>query len=420
MVPIARTHHPARRSAPSKSDRASAGAAPAYTLRAVVHGFGLALVLVQPATRASALQRGESSPIVLTHPDRVTEQKFSLVQSARELADGRLLISDFIEERIAIIDFTNDVVSDRTRNGPGPDEFRLPGALRAFRGDSTLLVDMGNSRIDVLDGDGRIRRVLVPPSPGAAYPAGADSQGRLYFGIPAWTQRQPLPGDTVELATWDPVTGHVESLARIHGSTRAPPPTGPQDGPRLPMVVFAPQDAWAVGAGGRIAIVSGADFSVRWLAGGRVVATGPPAATPQPRVTAADRTAWVREFAVSSPVSGKGPGGTLGQAPAESSSPAEIERMVRRTTFADVLPFFRAGDARIDAAGRLWVGLMTPTGQPRRYDVFDGSAKRIATVELGPGRRLLAVGVRHVYTVVSDDVGLETVERHSMPVIRGE
>jgi len=386
---------------------------------AAATALGLAAALMMPATSASALQRSPAARTVLKSPDRTLAQKFSLIQGARELADGRLIVSDFIEERVAVIDFANGGVSDRTRIGAGPDEFRLPGALRFFRGDSTLLVDMGNNRLDVLDQDGRIRRSLTPPSPGAAYPAGADAQGRIYFSIPAWTVRRRAAGDSVELAIWDPATDSVWTFAMIHGSTPAPQPSGPQDGPRLPMVVFAAQDAWAVGPDGRVAIVSGADYSVRWLAGGRIVAAGSPIATRRERVTAEDRTACVREFALSSPVGGRGPDGGLGHATAEMNSPAEIERMVRRTTFAETLPFFRAGDARVDPSGRLWVGTMTPVGEPRRYDVFDREARRIATIELEAGRRVLAIGARYVYTVVADDDGLETIERHPMPALPG-
>lgn len=356
---------------------------------------------------------------MLDRPDRTIEQKFSLIQSARETADGRLIISDFIEDRIAIVDFNAGTVSDRNRTGRGPDEFRLPGALRPFRGDSTLLIDMGNSRVAVLDPDGRIRRSLRPTSPGAGYPAGADPQGRLYFGIPSWSARTPLAADTVELAVWDPVTDDVRAFARIHGMTWAPQPRSPQDGPRLPMVVFADQDSWAVGADGRIAIVSGADYSVRWLVNGRVNASGPSYASERQRVTARDRTAFVLDFARSSPVSGRGEEGGLGHVPAEENSPAEIERMVRRSTFAETLPFFRAGDARIDGAGRLWVGVTTAIGEPCRYDVFDSSARRIARIELARGRRLIAVGARHIHVVFTDEDGLETIERLPLPALPG-
>lgn len=42
--------------------------------------------------------------VVLSGPDRVLAEPFSQIAGARELADGHLMISDRVEERVVVID----------------------------------------------------------------------------------------------------------------------------------------------------------------------------------------------------------------------------------------------------------------------------------------------------------------------------
>jgi hypothetical protein len=365
------------------------------------------VVLASVSERASAQE-----PIVLATPDARLSEPFSLLRGARELADDRLLVTDWTEQRLAIVDFARDVVQDRGRVGAGPAEFRLPATLLPFRGDSSLLVDVGNARLTVLDGDGRPGRSFQPRHAAARWPGGADANGRLYFTIPAWMVDAPLPNDTVELAVYDPATHDVRTLTRVHGSKQ--PSSNYAPTPRVPYVVFAAQDTWTVGADGRIAIVRGDGYRVQWLKDGRPV-TGPAyAGRPQP-VRPEDRTAFVRQFLASSPISGKGEGGGMGATPAEMQSREQVELVVRGSEFAETLPAFRAGDTRIDPAGRLWVGVWDRADAPRRYDVFDAQGRRLGTVQLRADRHLLTVGRAHVYVGHTDGDGLQTVERYGIP-----
>jgi hypothetical protein len=178
--------------------------------------------------------------------------------------------------------------------------------------------------------------------------------------------------------------------------------------------VFAAQDTWTVSAAGRIAIVRDQGYRVQWIDSTRTV-TGPANTVTTSPVTDADRTDFVRRFLQASPVSGRGEDGGLGRNSAETLSRENVERMVRGSEFAAHLPAFQAGDVRTDAAGRLWVGTWSRTGQPRRYDVFDASGRRRGTVQLRANRHLLTVGRAHVYVVHTDDDGLQTIERYPIP-----
>ena len=377
-----------------------------------------AIVLTLVVTTAVPVaQLAGQSVLQFGRPDAVLREPFSLIKGVRELADGRVVVTDWIEQRIAVVDLAKGAITDRGRIGSGPVEFRLPDRLLAYRGDSTILVDRGNARLAILDRDGRIVRTMQLSNPSANYPGSADAQGRLYFTIPPWNAAQPLPADSVELARIQPATNSVEVIGRLKGSTQPPQPNGPQLSPRIPMVVFARQDAWAVSPSGRVAIVRGGNYTVEFYEGGRVV-RGPSNAYTPIRATEAERTEFARQFTMNSPMSGKGPEGAMGHTPAEFLAPARIAELVKASTFADVLPYFRPGDVRFDGSDRLWVGRSTPRGEPLRYDVFNAAATRIAAIQLPRDRRLLALGKQHAYLVFTSGEGLETVERYALPLIK--
>jgi hypothetical protein len=125
--------------------------------------------------------------------------------------------------------------------------------------------------------------------------------------------------------------------------------------------------------------------------------------------------AFVREFLTQSPTSGKGPGGGLGHSTLPSE--AEIAAMIPGTQFAERHPMFSAGDVIAAPGGVLWVGRPSERGQPVRYDGFDGSGRRIAQVELGSGRRILAAGRKGLYAVWEQESGLQYLERYPVPTV---
>jgi hypothetical protein len=370
-------------------------------------------VLFVLAAGMTADPRDQSAPLLLSEPDAVLREPFSLIRGARELTDGRLILTDWIEQRIAVADLRRNQVTSQGRIGAGPTEFRMPSALHAWRGDSTLMIDVGNSRIAVLDRDGRIARTFQPSDAGARSPGGADMSGRLYFTVAPWNTPQPLPGDSVEFAVLD--GSDKRRLGQLQGSVllRTPAPR-----PRVPNVIFAKQDGWAVSPSGRVAIVRAGDYHVEWLDGTRVV-KGPATPFTAIRVTDRERTAFVRSFLESSGMSGRGPDGGIGHTPAEMMTPERVQEVVEASTFAEEMPAFRAGDVRIDGEGRVWVGRWSRHGEAREYDVFDEAGRRMRTIRLRADRHVIAAGRRHVYVAATSDDGLQTVERYPIPTFGG-
>lgn len=373
-------------------------------------GLTAALLLIAAIDGLRAQAPGEIS---LGQPDARLSEPFSLIRGLRELPDGRLLVTDWIEQRLAVVDLVRDAVSDRGRVGAGPGEYRLPAGLLPFRADSSLLIDMGNGRLTVIDADGRIGRSFQPTVSSALYPGGVDADGDLYFTIPQWSAERQLAGDSIQLGVWDPDTRQSQMVATIHGMTL--PPSNYSAGPRVPFVIFARQDSWAVSPSGRLAIVRGGDYVVEWWQGERRIAASAPTQLRPIPATTAEQMEYVRQFLQSSPTSGKGPDGGMGHTSAEHQTDDGVRQVMRYSTFAETLPFFRPGDVHIDARGRAWVGRWLPAAEPRLYDLFDADARHVASVRLPANRRLLALGRAHVYLVATDGVGLETIERYLLP-----
>ena len=371
---------------------------------------------VTAAAAALAVLAGAvtAQPVRLSAPSATLAEEFAAIRGVRELADGRVLVSDYLDQRVVLADFARGSVTVRVAEGSGPGEARLPTRLIALPGDSTILVDLGNNRLSVLDGQGRAVRTVAAERPGLLGVRGVDAGGAFYFAVPAWAERESaLPDDSVRVVRWDPRTGQVSDVAVIQGDRMRSDIRQPARTPRIPTIGFAAQDAWVVSESGVVRIVRAGSYRVESRAPGAPAVLGPSYAYPTKAVSAADRLAYVREFLTSSPMSGKGPGGGMGFSPVPSE--AEIAVMVRGTEFAQRHPMFSAGDVIAAPRGRLWVGHPPEAGQPVRYDVFDESGRRAAGVELRPGRRVMAVGRQGVYVIAESADGTQRLERYPPP-----
>ena len=219
-----------------------------------------------------------------------------------------------------------------------------------------------------------------------------------------WNAREDAPDTTV------PATTRV--VAVIQGSRRRSDAGTPSREPRIPVVGYAKQDGWALLSNGSLAIVRGGAYRVEVVSpDGRRVAGPPYAGRPRP-VTDDDKRRFVIDFMASSPTSGRGADGGMGHSPAVDD--AAVTRFVRSTEFAEEHPWFQ-GAPIPSPGGRVWVRRAGPADAPALYDVFGGDGRRVHTVALPPGRRVLAVGVRGVYAAHADELGLESVERYRLP-----
>jgi hypothetical protein len=338
---------------------------------------------------------------------------FSLINGVRELADGRVIVSDWIEERVSLLDFAAGSRQEIGRVGGGPGEFRLPGRLLPFRGDSTVLVDLGNTRLAVIGADGAIHRTIRITRPGASNPSAVDGGGGVYYVQPGWAMGDP-PGsrDPRPLVRWTPETDEVEEIARVDTARPRSDAGEPRMTPGIPFVMFAARDGWAAGLDGSVAIVRWNPFRVEWRRGG-VTTMGPILEHVETPVTPSDREAFVRRFIESSPISGRGEDGGLGQSP--SATDQEIRELIDTNEFSEVHAPFDPAAITLDPRGRLWITRTPPTRSPCIVDVVGPAGTRIGSVALPQGRTLVSVGRRYLYAVSRDEFDLETLERFVIP-----
>ena len=355
-----------------------------------------------------------AQPIKLVTPNATLSEEFSAIRGVRELRDGRVLVSDYLEQRVVLADFAKGTLLARVTKGGGPAEARLPTRLVPALGDSTFLVDLGNNRLLVLDGQGKPVRTVAAERPGVLGTRGVDASGALYFAVPGWAEREnALPGDSVRVVRWQPGSSSTEFITVIQGERMRSDIREPARVPRIPIVGYAAQDAWVMTAGGTVRIVRGGGYMIESRAPKAAPVIGPSYAYVTRPVSAVDRATFVRNFLTTNPTSGKGENGGMGFSPPPTDE--EVNALLRNTQFAERHPMFSAADVVAGMDGRLWVGRTVEPGKPVLYDLFDAAGRRTASVELQPGRRVAAVGLKGVYVVFESEEGLQHLERYPLP-----
>ncbi len=372
--------------------------------------FPLALV----ALCASWPIHASAQLVKLDQPTATLAEEFSFVRGARELSSGHLIVADWAENRVVIADFATNSLRRLMREGPGPQEVRLPSGLVRLRGDTTLLYDEGNNRSHVLAPDGRSLRTILADVPGRGGIRGLDATGAFLYAIPSWSEGpKAMPDDSVRIVRWNPrQSGDPQVVAVVQG-TRYRKDRSPAMQQRLPIVGFASQDSWLIAPDGALAVVRATPYHVEFLRPGQSPIVGPSYPVSTRSVTTNDKLRFIRDFADGSAVSGRGPGGGMGRGP--KISEAEVTRMAGTAEWAERFPPFEASAVVAGADGRIWVGAVALPGVARRYDVFDQSGTRVMQVELRAGRRIIHVGARGVYAVAEDADGVQTIERYRVP-----
>lgn len=350
----------------------------------------LVVAVLAVAAPAWAQARG------LRNPPQRFDDPFSSIRGVRELPDGRVLVADYVENRVAIVDFTRGSSIDVLTDGAGPRNVRLPMGIVAL-GDSSAVVDAGNSRLVVLGPTGDVVRAQVVERPGRQAVRGLSADGQWLYAIPAWAEGpKALADDSVRVVKWRPKSEQEQNVLVLQG-TRYRKDKGPSREPRIPIVGFAGQDAWAVDRDGSIWVVRHAPFRVERLSPDGQWVRGPVQAAPSRPVTLADKQRFVREFASANPTSGRGEGGGMGRTPLPNER--QVARQVEITEWAASHPSFDAGGVVVAPGGHLWVRRDADPSRAARYDIFDASGRRLREVALPPGERVVAATARGVYVI---------------------
>ena len=363
----------------------------------------------------------EPSIIDLRTPDALAAEQFTLIKGFRELPDGRIMVTDWVEQRVVVLDLASGEVRDLGSVGGGPKEFRLPSQLIALPNDSTLLVDYGNARMTVLDPSLEFVRTMPLNVHGTTWrmsPRGAGPDGTLYFSWSLWSYpngtRAPGPRDSVEIGRWSHESGlRTVGDVRLKGSVLK---AGRSSSKGLPYVAFTKQDGFAVSPDGWVAVVRSTPFRVDWYGPNGEVVQGPMKPYAPIPVSKDDLRDHIRRWLASTATTGRGDGGgTFGLVPSSEQSADVIEDRASKATYEKEFPPFVPTGVWAPAPGVVWVQRWLPEHSVPTFDVFDRNGVRRTLVSLPRDRRIIGFGRDAVYATVADEDDLLTIERYPLP-----
>ena len=362
-------------------------------------------------------QVGEHS---LGEPDAMFPQAFSLIQGVRELEDGRVLIADPLEQVLAILDFDAGTSETLGGVGAGPGEYRQPDGLYAISGGATLLVDLGNARLTVVEPDFSFGETIpiTQGEPGHGgrllmiLPQGVDEQGRIYFQPFGGRPGGDLP-DSAAVMRYDRSTGSADTVAmvKLPEMTRSTSGSGGM-AVRISLVPLSPRDAWAVAPDGRVAVARASDYHVEWIEPDGRVVRGVPMEYSPVKIRRADKEEWVERIGGS----GLQIGMTINNGERQvsfsrgggSSSLPDIDGY----DWPDTKPAFVANGLWVTPEDDMWVQRSVAAGEPPLIDVFGADSNLKTRIRLPAGRRIVGFGRGTLYLIQTDEFGLQSLERY--------
>ncbi|MCL7958601.1 MAG: hypothetical protein M8861_00265 [marine benthic group bacterium] len=357
--------------------------------------------------------------ISLEGPSSAYAEPFSLIGGIRELDDGRLFVSDALEEKLYALDPELKTVETISQNGQGPDEYRQPDGLFGWPGDSTLMVDLGNGRMTVIGSDhgfGRTVPIVQQEDMGLQIiiPEAVDGRGYLYYQ----PRGDGMIRDSADIVRWQPdAGGDPEPVVRVKLADVTESTSGGANDMRQEVrpVPLSPEDGWSVGPDGAVAVVRSGDYHVDWVRRDGSVVSGSPVAYEPVSVKEADKEAWAEELAAN--------GMMMMVTNDNGVMNASMRRGGGRTPGVDrfewpeVKPPFDPGSVRVDPAGYVWVERHVPAGDSPVLDVFDGNGERVASVTIPVRSSLRGFGDGTLYLTRWDDLGFQWLERYERPSI---
>ena len=356
------------------------------------------------------------------------EQEFAVIQTVRELPDGRVLVADPLGQTLVVADMDAGTITAVGQVGEGPAEYRQPDAVWPLPGDRSLLVDLGNGRLTEMGADlsfGDTRPYMLGSfqmgSPiMLAIPQGVDDGGGVYFqgfGMSAGGE----VADSSQVLRYDLETEAVDTVASVKLTDRTRRTSGGAGNQNVSIspIPLSPADAWGVAADGRVAVarsVAGSgEFWVEWFAPDGEVTRGPAYPYTPVRIGRAEMEEWrdtQAETGGGMTIEVTGVNGNMDLRAGRRGSPGNddldgYEWPESKPAFFQRIP--------VDPTGRAWLRRHTPAGDAPVYDLFDGSGTRTATIELPAERRVVAFGDGVVYAVRMDEFDLQYLERYGLP-----
>jgi hypothetical protein len=340
-------------------------------------------------------------PTVKLNPANATlREEFSnlSISAVRELRDGRVLVVETGSvSRLVVADFVTNTVTSIGRKGSGPGEFDVAASIFALAGDSTLMLG-GMSRWLVLDG-ARIVATTKPDDPGLlaarAMILGVDHRGAVLSFVPGASS-----GDSSAIGLVSRRTGTITPIVKLAVGVEPGYPPRDRKGERI----NGTRGAW-VAAGemsclfpdGWVAVARLNPYRVDWRSPDGTWTRGSALPVPVVRIDEREKRAYMTRVA-------KRSGDPVQPASAYPSWPTTVP------------PFDRFPPPLAAPDGKVLIARTPTADHPEmRYDIIDRAGRLERQLVLGANERILGFGARSVYVAVTDDDGVQRIERHPWP-----
>ena len=347
--------------------------------------------------------------MTLAAPNATLGAEFTDVSSVRELADGRVLVVDRAERALHVADFNATCATRLGRNGKGPGDYERPTVLLAAGGDSTLVPDPFNGRWLVLKGTD-IVGTLGPDAPvvqaATRLPNGSDGHGNVLTTKSIATANL-APGtmprtDSVVLLRIKRATGTSDSIGLLRMRPTVIQTQGPVNQATAVSVTWNPlttSEQAVLFADGWIAIARIDPYRVEWVPSSGPRVAGSPLPFERVRLDEREQRAFLQR---ESERTGR-----------PARDPASLP------PFPEVIPPF-LGDALVAAPnGQLWIRRAPSSANvDPPYDMVDRQGTLVARLDVGKNVRVLGFGRNAVYTVVTDEDGIQRLQRRPLPARR--
>lgn len=352
------------------------------------------LLLVSLSVPAQQVTR-----LTLPPPDAMLAEEFIDLTWARELRDGRVIVTDGRDQRVVVADLRRGRVETVGRRGRGPGEYPRALPVWSIGGDSSVMID-GPGRWLLLDG-ARVVATLAPAVPAVAATSGgargADTRGHVY-SAPMFAGGRGPGGDSTALRRISRATGKVDTIATLKAIVPRQTSKADEKGffsfsaPTLGMseepLPFP--DGW-------VAVVRIDPYRVDWRSPDGRWTRGDALPVPRVRMDDREKRAYLARIAEAT--------GT------PTAPPESIDEWP-----ATVPPFRSPAQLLAAPDGRVVIPRLASADHPdTRYDVVDRRGVLSGQLFLARGERLIGFGARSAYVAAADDDGIQRLRRHPWP-----
>ena len=357
------------------------------------------LVIACSAVLAPLAMQAGPRDIVLHPTDASLAEPFTRIYSIRELADGRVLISDNSSEtRLVVADLRRNVVRTLGQQGSGPGEYRLAGRLFALPHDSTLFIDAARGRRWLVLAGDSIVRTLPPDDPAVANAGdvfGTDTAGHVLGLRLGGADR--LSGDFSRLHHLAVLASRrgakPDTLLRLRGYDQRTRTNRQRTFAVMTMLNGSAEEQVQLFPDGWISFVRVQPYRVEWRSPDGNVTRGPDLPWEAPRSNAVERRAYAERHRK------------------RYGADAEIPDF----PWSDRLAPIRSGshgtpEGLILIAKSQW-SRVTDT----RYDLVDRSGRLAGRLVLPDSERVVGFGAHSVFVAITDSDGFQQLRRHPWP-----